>query len=344
MPGTMKRLVVCCDGTWNSPEQRHVTNVVRTARALRSADDRGVSQVVFYDWGIGSYGDKIRGGMLGVGIDKNIQDAYRFLVHNYSDGDEVFLFGFSRGAYTARSLAGFVRNAGLLKKIHADLIPAAYAMYRRRAGPDTPSAVEFRRRHSQAVRIRFIGVWDTVGALGVPSQVFKAMGGNRRYSFHDTSLSKIIENACHAMAVDEKRIDFEPTLWKRLPKAGQTIEQQWFAGVHGDVGGGNADAGLADVALHWMWSRAVTHGLAFDDDYRNAKVHPNPLGRIHRSWTGMYRVKGRHVRPIGESPPGLESVHSSVRERFLNVPSYRPANVMAFLKENPQSDWPIAPE
>ena len=344
MSETTKRLVVCCDGTWNSPEQHHVTNVVRSARAVLPTDGQGVSQVVFYDWGIGSYGNRIRGGMLGVGMDKNIQDAYRFLVHNHSDGDEIFLFGFSRGAYTARSLAGFIRNAGLLKKIHADLIPTAYRMYRGRAGPDAPRAVEFRRRHSREVRIRFVGVWDTVGALGVPSRIFEAMGGNRRYSFHDTSLSRIIEHACHAVAIDEKRIDFEPTLWKRLPNAGETIEEQWLAGVHCDVGGGNADAGLADVALDWMWSRAATQGLAFDDDYRNAMVRPNPSGRIHRSWTGMYRVKGRHVRRIGESLPGLESVHSSVRERYLNMPRYRPDNLMAFLEEKPQPDWPIAPD
>ena len=341
MPETNKRLVICCDGTWNSPEQHHVTNVVRTARALRPVDDQGVPQVVFYDWGIGSYGDRIRGGMLGTGIDKNIQDAYRFLVHNYSHRDEIFLFGFSRGAYTARSLAGLIRNAGVLKKIHADRIPAAYRMYRRRAGPDVPTALEFRREYSQEVRIRFVGVWDTVGALGVPSQIFEAMGGNRKYVFHDTSLSRIIENACHAVAIDEKRIDFEPTLWKQLPKDGQTIEQQWFAGVHGDVGGGNADPGLAHVALQWMWSRAAAHGLAFDDRYRNAKVRPDPLGKLHRSWTGMYRVKGRHVRPIGKLLPGMETVHDSVRERCVGMQGYRPANLVRFLSGNPQPDWPV---
>ena len=338
MPETGKRLVVCCDGTWNSPEQHHVTNVVRTARALRPADGRGVPQVVFYDWGIGSYGGKIRGGMLGAGIDKNIQDAYRFLVHNYSDGDEIFLFGFSRGAYAARSLAGLIRSAGLLAKRHAGRIPAAFGMYRRRAGPDTPAARRFRRGYSNEVRIRFIGVWDTVGALGVPSRIYEAMGGNRRYAFHDTSLSGIIDHACHAVAIDEQRIDFEPTLWRRLPKPGQTIEQQWFAGVHGDVGGGNADAGLADIALDWMWSRASTHGLAFDDDYRSVKVRPNPLGNLHRSWTGMYRVKGRHIRPIGELPAGLETVHSSVRERLRGVSSYRPENLLTLLEANPQPD------
>jgi len=186
-------------------------------------------------------------------------------------------------------------------------------------------------------------VWDTVGALGVPSKIFEAMGGNRRYAFHDTSLSKIIDHACHAVAIDEKRVDFEPTLWQRAPRDGQTIEQIWFAGVHGDVGGGNADAGLADTALQWMWSRAERLGLAFDDSYRDAKVHPNALGKLHRSWTGMYRARGKHIRPIGKLPAGLESIHASVRERYLGLSDYRPDNLVAYLKAKPRADWPVSP-
>lgn len=330
-PHTNKRLIVCCDGTWNSPEQHHVTNVVRTARAVRPADDDGVPQIVFYDWGIGSYSGKLTGGMLGAGIDKNIQDAYRFLVHNYLPGDEIFLFGFSRGAYTARSLVGFIRNAGLLRKIDAELIPKAYGLYRQPAKPDAPSAVRFREAHAQGVRIAFIGVWDTVGALGVPSQIVRRMGGNRRYAFHDTSPSGIIDRAFHAVAIDEQRVDFEPALWTRLPKPGQVIEQQWFAGVHGDVGGGNGDCGLSDTALEWVWSGAESAGLALDEGYRRDKTRPNPLGKLHRSWTGMYRMKGRRRRPLGALPAGLEGVHPSVHERYGAMPDYRPRNLMAYL-------------
>lgn len=336
MPQFNKRLIVCCDGTWNSPEQHHVTNVVRTARAVLAADDYGVPQIVFYDWGIGSYSGKLTGGMLGAGIDKNIQDAYRFLVHNYLPGDEVFLFGFSRGAYTARSLVGLIRNAGLLRKINADLIPKAYALYRQPAQPDAPSAVRFREAHSWEkweVRIAFIGVWDTVGALGVPSQIVRRMGGNQRHAFHDTSLSGIIDHACHAVAIDEQRVDFEPALWTRLPKPGQVIEQQWFAGVHGDVGGGNGDSGLSDTALEWIWSQAERQGLALDDNYRRQAVKPNPLGKLHRSWTGMYRMKGRRRRPLGELPPELEGTHPSVRQRYEGMPSYRPRNLTAHLEK-----------
>ena len=333
----MKRLVICCDGTWNSPETRHVTNVARTARALLPADPQGVQQIVFYDWGVGSDGRKVMGGMIGAGLDKNIQDAYRFLVHNYAHGDEIYLFGFSRGAYTVRSLAGFVRKAGLLRKSKARLIPDAYRLYRRRGAPDSEAARAFRSAHAREIRITFVGVWDTVGALGIPSRILKAITRNRRYAFHDTSLGEVIRHACHAVAIDEKRIDFKPTLWKRAPGPRQTIEQQWFAGVHGDVGGGYPETGLSDIALSWMWSRAAALGLAFNRAYARRHVRPDPLGKLHRSWTGMYRVKGRHHRPIGALPPGLESIHPSVRERYERLDSYRPKKLVEFLAANPDS-------
>ena len=224
-----KRLIICSDGTWNNPEKKDVTNVVRTALAVLPVDQKGIQQVVFYDWGIGSEGrgDKIPGGMLGKGLDKNIQDAYRFLVHNYVAGDEIYLFGFSRGAYTARSTAGLIRNAGILKKEHADLIPRAYRMYRSKAKPDVSRAIEFRKQFSQAqeVHIKFIGVWDTVGALGIPLRIMQDIN-ERKYAFHDTSLSKIINHACHALAIDEKRRDFKPTLWNNQPKGNQIIEKR----------------------------------------------------------------------------------------------------------------------
>ena len=300
-------------------------------------DSYGVPQQVFYDWGVGSYGgQRISGGAFGAGLDKNIQDAYRFLVHNYVKGDEIYLFGFSRGAYTARSVAGLIRNAGILKKLHAHLIPASYLMYRRRAGPDVKKAREFRRAFCHEVRITFIGVWDTVGALGIPSQIVKRIARKRRYQFHDTSLSKIIYHACHAVAIDEKRIDFEPTLWENLPKPKQNVEQLWFAGVHGDVGGGYREKGLSDTALEWMWSRAATHGLAFSRAYKATFLEPDSLDRIHRSWKGMYWVKGRHHRPIGALPSELEGIHPSVRERYLAM-RYRPKKLVEFLKNNP---WP----
>ena len=199
---TKKRIIICSDGTWNNPEQKNVTNVVRTARAILPVDRRGMPQLVFYDWGVGSegVGNKVAGGVLGKGIDKNIQDAYRFIVHNYADGDDIYLFGFSRGAYTARSTAGLIRNIGILKKIHAHLIPRGYKLYRQKSKSDAPTAIEFRRKYSREVRIAFVGVWDTVGVLGIPSRILRHLN-KKKYAFHDTSLSKIIFEQDHRSRV-----------------------------------------------------------------------------------------------------------------------------------------------
>jgi uncharacterized protein (DUF2235 family) len=174
-----KRLVVCCDGTWNTPDEVRdgkpcQTNVTKIARAVVTPQDtQGIEQRVYYHKGVGtSTFDHFRGGALGWGLSRNVQDAYMFLVENYDDpSDEIFLFGFSRGAYTARSVAGLLRNAGLLKREYANKLDAAYELYRDRTDATHPRSVEaelFRKSFACEVRIKCIGVWDTVGALGVP--------------------------------------------------------------------------------------------------------------------------------------------------------------------------------
>lgn len=329
----MKRLVVCSDGTWKTPEARYVTNVVHIARAIRPKGSRGVEQVVFYDWGVGTEGasDKVKGGAFGRGINKNIQDAYRFLVHNYNAGDELFLFGFSRGAYTVRSLVGLIRNCGLLKKTHAHLIPNAYALYRSRSKPDAASARKFRAAcsHSRTVNVKFLGVWDTVGALGIPLGLFGSYN-ERKYGFHDTRISTIVKNAYHALAIDEKRKPFAPTLWKTKPGRKNT-GQVWFAGVHSDIGGGYADTGLSYKALSWMVDKAVACGLRVDRAYvRSLKMRNSPE-RLHDSLTGISRALGKHLRPIGITNTD-ESVHQSALSRRLERRSYRPRNLEAYLR------------
>ena len=191
----MKRIVICADGTWNRPEQNLAkdapTNVLKLARAIKPEHD-GVEQVVFYDWGVGSDVDPVAGGLFGAGIDKNIQDAYRFIVQNFESGDELYFFGFSRGAYTVRSLAGFIRNCGILRRTHAQLIHSAFELYRDRGKhPDSVTARRFRKRCGcgHQPRIRFIGAWDTVGALGVPVSVLGFL--NENHLFHDTELSSV---------------------------------------------------------------------------------------------------------------------------------------------------------
>src|ERR1043165_3827651 len=245
----MKRLVICCDGTWNRADQVKkdgqpcVTNVVKTAVRVAKRDG-DIPQIIYYDQGVGTGNklDQLLGGIAGDGLVDNIFDAYRFVVGNYEPGDELFLFGFSRGAFTARSIGGMIRKCGILSRKHADMYHAAMELYRGPHNPDEPVPIDFRQKYTlcpdNAINIDFIGVWDTVGALGIPGE------DSHKYAFHDTELSGSVRNAYHALAIDERRGPFKPTLWDFVPKPGQTVEQVWFAGVHSDAGGGYPETGL----------------------------------------------------------------------------------------------------
>lgn len=227
-----KRIVICADGTWNDPEDKNPTNVLRMARAVKPISKNDTKQVVFYDWGVGSYYAKVRGGAVGLGIMKNIQDGYRFIVQNYNPGDEIFLFGFSRGAYTVRCLNGLLNNCGILKRTDAKQIQEAFDFYKKRgAKPSSQVAKDWRKAHSYGPdrgSVDFIGVWDTVGALGIPTRVLAFMDQNDL--FYDQELGSNVKVARHAVSIDERREDFKPTLWGK--KEAIDIKQVWFAGVH----------------------------------------------------------------------------------------------------------------
>lgn len=341
----MKRLVVCSDGTWNTPDQEDrgtlsPTNVVRTARAVAPTAPDGTCQVVFYDQGVGTARglERITGGAFGKGLYRNVQDAYRFLVNNYDEGDEIWLFGFSRGAYTARSCAGLIRNAGLLRKIHAHKFPEAEALYRHRdKAPDSEAARAFRAEYSHQPRVHFIGVWDTVGALGIPIAGLHWFR-RKKFNFHDVQLSSTVHNAFHALAIDERRTPFRPAIWETRPGADQRVEQTWFAGVHSNVGGGYQDHDLADLAFLWMVERAEECGLVFSEDL----LAPVRLGReekhrgvLRDSMKLVYRLSGEYPRPIGVVPEGNETVDDSARLRHRDDPDYRPANLVDWLGRRP---------
>ena len=253
----MKRLVVCCDGTWQKLASSYPTNVVKIAQAVKPVGNDGTPQSVFYDEGIGTGDqlDKYFGGAFGWGIDKNIQDAYRFLCLNYNEGDEIYLFGFSRGAYTVRSLAGMIYCSGLLSRPKIRSALEAYRIYRDRdIKPSDPEAQAFRAAYGERVPIALLGCWDTVGALGVPDQIpFLPIDNwlNSKYKFHDTTLSSIIQKALHAVAIDELRKVFDVTPMQKSPKFDtQILRQVWFPGKHGSVGGGTKEQrGLSDLAL-----------------------------------------------------------------------------------------------
>jgi uncharacterized protein (DUF2235 family) len=364
-----KRLIVCCDGTWNTADQAIAgkpspTNVTKLALSIASEDSGGVSQRVYYHPGVGtSRWERLSGGAFGVGLSRNVFDAYRFLVDNYDSGDWLYLFGFSRGAFTARSLAGLIRNSGILRRENADRIDDAWALYRNADTPKGVAATLFRGAYSHQPRIHFIGVWDTVGALGVPGfgprwlkPVVRLV--NSRYQFHDTNLSTRVHGAFHALAIDEQREAFEPTLWHQQPGADQQepkqeLKQVWFTGVHCDIGGGYADTSLSDIALLWMADRAQEYGLEFQRDAFSAggpsemtpgestgfKVVPDAMKGPHDSRTKFYRLVKAFHRPIGKAatPPkdgpldGCEYLATSAKERYDGDQDYRPPALVTYL-------------
>ena len=174
------------------------------------------------------------------------------------------MLGFSRGAYTARSLVGMIRNVGLLTPDNIHRIDDAYGLYRNRDfSADTEEAQAFRSRYSRNISIKFLGVWDTVGALGIPLAALEWLNA-AVYAFHDTELSGIVKNAAHAVAIDENRVDYQVTLWKQIAKVGQSVEQCWFIGAHADVGGGYDSRDLSDITLNWMQAKARAAGLSID--------------------------------------------------------------------------------
>lgn len=288
----MKRLVVCFDGTWNSADQEGgETNVARIARSIRATSHGGPPQMVLYLRGVGSTGataQKIIDGALGRGVDDNIRSGYMFLAQNYVEGDEIYLFGFSRGAFTARSLAGFIGCCGLLKRKSLMHLAEAWNYYRTQVERTRDGFCKACTAESDEVEIAFLGVWDTVGALGVPTTLLSRLSADD-YSFHDTSPSRIVKRAYHALAIDEHRDEFVPTLWTGELPEGVEMEQVWFAGAHSDVGGGYENRALADIPLLWMAEKAEASGLAIDRSVLPTRAELNPCAPRHESRDGWSR-------------------------------------------------------
>ena len=345
----MKRLIVCCDGTWldstsglMSGELPIPSNVTRIARAIKPVSRDGVPQVVYYQAGIGSQGKlfhRILGGATAEGLVENIRAGYTFLADNYHEGDQIFLFGFSRGAFTVRSIAGFIDGVGLLTKdglpYTAEVFKDWENAYNDRYTPKHPD-LPFRNKPSASdpeykrvlyqkglsnlnVPIQAVGVWDTVGSLGIPRlPIFERMGlhsrSTKEFLFYDTKLNDHIVNAFQALALDEHRSAFQPAVWEK-PKGNQTnLRQVWFPGAHSNVGGGSYhDAGVSNITLAWMIAQVETM-IDFDTDYvmeqhelnsdyyeeSGQKIRPWSFGKIYRSFTGIYVLGGRTSRKPGD--------------------------------------------
>ena len=368
----MRNILIALDGTWNQPGQRDQdrvvpSNVVKMVRAAaidalgaehnlhgaqaprsNAGNDR---QLRYYDAGVGTSGriDKLWGGVAGRGLFGNMRQAYSWLMRHYRDGDRLFLIGFSRGAFAARSLAGMLDLCGIPRQVSPrtprytpptarqaeQITQHATRLYRMKPGSARNIAIrEFRARHySNDGTVHFIGVWDTVGALGLPTRGPFGWLTRRRHGFHNARLGTNIINAYHALAINEKRAPFQPTLWQcPLPQQIQNIEQVWFAGVHSNVGGGYVDAGLSDIALKWMLEKAEQHGLLINHDYVKQRIDPNVFGELRCSLSPMYRAPllGRAgPREILTGAPG-ESIHPSVLQRWEapSRPEDPPANLL----------------
>lgn len=326
---TPKRIIICCDGTWNGPDI-DPTNVVKLVRSIKPTAADGTQQVVFYDQGVGTGGtvDRLLGGTVGKGLAKNVLDCYRFLVHNYEDKDEIYCFGFSRGAYTARAFAGLVYAIGLMEKSELEHLPKAYHYYR------TPPKERPNASYDTNVRpdIRMIGVWDTVGALGAPTPMLGKLT-SPWVGFFDTHLSSIVKHGYHAMALDEERAPFKVNPWTGSLHPDQVVEQCWFRGVHSDIGGGYKESGLSDIALLWMADKAEALGLDLDRPYLERMTNPNPRMKAHDSFSAAYHAlelfkAGRHVRRVyGDQaePPINITVHDSVMD-LVRAGEYQPTN------------------
>lgn len=324
----MANIVVCSDGTWERPEKDlqkdFPTNVLKVARAI-SPSTTGINQHVFYDWGLGSEHDKYSSGITGKGIHKNILDGYRYIVQNYTEGDHIYLFGFSRGAYTVRALCGLINNCGILKRDHANRIEQAWSIYKSPAQnchPEGSKALTFRDMYCNTRKnVHFIGVWDTVGALGIPFSLLGVF--DRKDEFYDTKMGPNITFARHALSIDEKREDFQPTIWRQ--RSGVNMKQVWFAGTHSDIGGANkpdpiTHTSSSDTALEWMLTEAHAAGLSIEAHLFKS-LTDGVTGKLHPSRTSIYRFRKPYYRPLNVAGT---MIHPSVKQRYERDEQYRP--------------------
>lgn len=378
----MKNIALFCDGTWQNLAQPNPTNVTRLARSV-APKSKGTNradageQFVYYDDGVGvgqgifNSATRLIGGGLGKGLEEKILHAYQFLCLNYCPGDRIFIFGFSRGAYTARSLGGLLRKCWILRRENASDADLALECYRNPVlKPDSPEMRKFRserchlaepfvgERDSDPVTAaralegdanqwgfaQFLGVWDTVGALGIPKTLPFAPDLNSKYRFHDTSLSRFVLSARHAVSIDERRSTFAPALWDNidtlnenagasgLPYHQRPYQQSWFPGYHAGVGGGGDDGGLPIVPLLWIAEGAVQAGLEFDQAALNCPPAADCCAAFGQRRTTLSSLA---IRAIGgqadrAGPSAFFEISEAARTRWSKLPAYRPKSLKKF--------------
>lgn len=382
-PFLPKRIAVCIDGTWQRLRTETPTNIARIARSVDHEGKDGVKQIVIYTPGVGAANDldsqplnKLAGGMFGSGLERDILDTYTRICLNYQWGDDLFIFGFSRGAFSARSLAGLIRRCGLVRRRYVDMAGEAFRLYRQGLPPDDPVYQTFRNRWGKSLRgdkhsggvtpdipISYLGIFDTVGQRGLPSGLGPLTEGfNARFAFHSQSLGTSVAAARHAVAIDEARFAFPPTLWDNLEEMNGPFrlktephelpyQQRWFPGGHGDIGGGGGPTPLAAFPLNWIVEGAEAMGLSFDrtpgSPLADALIDLNPLAAdtVRRGWQALAPgdwpirlrtiIPGLRRRQTVDRGAAIEHIHMATAMRLLGLEEagkrYRPRNLTPFL-------------
>lgn len=346
-----KNIVICCDGTKNEYGYQN-TSVVKLYSILEADTAR---QVVYYHPGLGTMGDpsaltapakwwtRILGLAFGYGLSRHIADLYGFLMEQYQPEDRIFVFGFSRGAYTARALCSMLRMFGLIREHDDILIPYAVRMLKKCKDDTFTVAEGFKRTFSREVKPYFVGVWDTVSSVG-------ALHNPVKLPFSARNPDIVIGR--HAVAIDERRAFYRQNLWFPLP--GQNIKQVWFAGAHCDVGGGypEPDSGLSKIALEWMVAEARAAGLLVNQHELDRILgrsgtgfaRPDPAATLHNSlkcwwWAELIPRRYTSLRsaerkkkwkiPLGRRRFIADGslIHESVFQRMKAVPRYNPPNL-----------------
>lgn len=326
--------------TFDRPENVVPTNILKLTVAIEQEDEDGMQQIVYYDSGVGTQGavDKVMGGGLGEGIDVNIKELYTFLALNYDEGDEIYLFGFSRGSYTVRSLCGLIYEAGLVRRDQLQYVAEAYQLYRENEDVESERAQQFRAEHGDRIPITLLACFDTVGSLGLPFEGPGFLGkfNAERYRFHSTTLNPLIENAIHMLSIDEDRAVFSPTLMEYDSDKGRDqLTQLYFWGGHGGVGGGDArQSTSADCVLRFCVEEMQRRGLGLAIDMDRIPDYGNVEEEVEESRSSMLmglveRMTGRYVRPI----ESLDMVHPLAIRRFQRNPNWRPPSLRELERE-----------
>jgi len=360
----MKNIVLCADGTGHRGGYGIDTNVYKTYKAV-DINSQGVDQYTFYDQGVGTdksdtSKNKYRtalSGAFGFGFRNNVLHLYHFLARSYNPGDAIFLFGFSRGAATVRAFAGFINACGLVDRNHSsvqtngafdadkfqELVERAFECYQN--NKNKPAQQKFKDQYAVKdsihapngdLKIKFVGVWDTVSALGFSqdfSLLLKWIFSTAEkisnmipwlaHDFYDYELNNSIENAYHALSIDDERTTFHPLVWNEKNFTGH-VEQVWFAGVHSNVGGGYPRTGLSDVALQWMQSKAQAHGLVLYQDQLTAiQDSANIYDKLYDSRDGVaiyYRYGPRNLIKLCDNKlKGNIAIHLSAYKKIKEL-------------------------